>query len=210
MKKKILTEKGTLFESVGIPEELKEAYELALKAHQHWLDGRVLDAIEFYQEALRLFQEKGAHKEVANILEALGDMYHQRGRMKEALRAYKACLDICEDFEDELSTAVIAEKIVHVYRRQKEYEKMLPYLYRILEIAEKFGDAHRAARAMVGIGDVNQARGDLQTAKEAYEIALKIYEGMGAIKLAKVVKEGLEQVEEKLKSLENTSKSPQP
>jgi TolA-binding protein len=87
---------------------------------------------------------------------------------------------------------------------------MLPYLYRILEIAEKFGDAHRAARAMVGIGDVNQAKGNLQTAKEAYEIALKIYEGMGAIELAKVVKEGLKQVEEKLKSLENTSESPQP
>ena len=77
---------------------------------------------------------------------------------------------------------------------------MLPYLYRILEIAEKYKDPHRAARAMVGIGDAKKAKGDFSAAKEAYEIALKIYEGMGALELAKIVKNGLSQLEEAMKN----------
>ncbi len=182
-------------EILGPPEELREGYELAAKATEAWKEGKLLDAISLFNEALKFFQEKKAFREIANVLESIGDIYHLQGKLKESLKAYKACLDICEEFEDEISTAVIAEKIVHVYRNLQEYEKMLPYLHRMLEIAEKFGDAHRAARAMAGIGDVYKFRKDFQTAREAYEIAHKIYEGMGARELAKVLKKALEELE---------------
>jgi predicted negative regulator of RcsB-dependent stress response len=71
---------------------------------------------------------------------------------------------------------------------------MLPYLYRNLEIAEKYRDAHRAARTMVGIGDVYRYKNDHKTAKEAYEIALKIYKGLGAKELAEIVEKALEEI----------------
>ena len=200
MAEKIILEKEKTFLKEEIPEDLKKGYELSLKAHQLFLDGRTLDAIALFEEALKLFQQQNAYKEMANVLEALGDIYILRGNFKKGLQAYKACLDICENFEDEISCAIIAEKIVHVYRQKREYEKMLPYLYRILEIAEKYKDPHRAARAMVGIGDAKKAKGDFSAAKEAYEIALKIYEGMGALELAKIVKNGLSQLEEAMKN----------
>jgi tetratricopeptide (TPR) repeat protein len=188
-------EKKLLSKNPEIPEELKPAYELCLEAHKYLTGGRTLDAIDLLEKALELFQKASAYKEMANVLDCLGDLYHMRGNIKQALRAYKACLDVCENFEDEISTAVIAEKIAHAYRYQREYEKMLPYLYRMLEIAEKFGDAHRAARALAGIGDVYRIKKDYQAAKEAYQIAYKIYKKMGAGELADIVKKALDELE---------------
>jgi len=203
-KTKVL-DKEWILSQLEIPEELKEGYKICMEGDEYWKQGRILDAIECFEKALVFFQEKKAYKELANVLEALGDMYFMRQKIEPALRAYKACLDICENFEDELSVAIIAEKIVHVYRELKEYEKMLPYLNRLLDIAEKFGDAHRAARAMAGMGDVYAWKKDFQTAREAYEIALKIYKGMGAGELAKVIEDAIKEIE-KMEEAENAGK----
>ncbi len=195
-------EKEIIFKALNVPPELKPAYELCLKAHKYEIEGRYLDAVSLYEQALVIFQKYQAYKELANVLETLGDIYHLKGKVTMALKAYKACLDVCETCEDEWSTAVIIEKIVYVYREQKEYEKMLPYLYRMLEIAEKYEDAHRAARAMTGIGDVYRYKKEYSTAKEAYEIALKIYKGMKAKELAEIVEKGIKELEKELSEIQ--------
>lgn len=176
-------------------ELLIEAFNLTQKAHSAWIKGNILDAITFYNQALEIFKELGRLTEMANILEKLGDIYQLRQKFDQALKAYKACLDICENFEDEVSTAIIAEKIVFAYKEQGQYEKMLPYLYRILEIAEKYKDPHRAGRALVGIGDVYANLGQLEKAKEAYGLALKIFKEMGAIEQRKLLEEHLKNLE---------------
>ncbi|MFN4131666.1 MAG: tetratricopeptide repeat protein [Caldimicrobium sp.] len=179
-------------EQVSKEEELiREAYELSNKAHSAWIKGNVLDALNFYEQALEIFKEHGKLVEMANILEKIGDIYQLRQKFGQALKAYKACLDICENFEDELSTAIIAEKIVFTYKEMEEYEKMLPYLYRILEIAEKYRDPHRAGRALTGIGDVYFRLGKIEEAKEAYTLALKIFKGIGALEQTRLLEEHL-------------------
>ncbi|MDW8136440.1 MAG: tetratricopeptide repeat protein [Thermodesulfobacterium sp.] len=180
--------------------ELERAYELSKKAHEFWIKGRTLDALAFYEEALETFKNYQRWEETANILEKIGDIYFFRKNYERALKAYKACLDICENFEDEISTSIIGEKIVFVYKELNTSEKALPYLYRILEIAEKYRDAHRAGRALVGIGDVYRALKNYQASKEAYELALKIYRGMGALELAKIVEEGLKKLQAEIES----------
>jgi len=197
---KTILEKEILFNLTGVPENLKSAYELCVKAYHYWKEGRILDTISLLEEALEPFQKNNAYKELANILDFLGDLYNMRGNLEKALKLYKACLDICENFEDEFSAVIVAEKIAQIYREKRDYEKMLPYLYRILEIAEKYRDAHRAARAMAGIGDVYRHKKDYQTAKEAYEIALKIYRGLGARELAETVEKALQNFEKEIEN----------
>ncbi len=204
MKEKFLKDKKDLFAlRPDLPDELKPAYEKCLKAYNLWKEGRIVDTISLLEEALSLFHnarehQDTAYREIANILDFLGDLYHSRGNVEKALKFYKACLDICEDYDDEISTAIIAEKVVYVYKEKKEYEKMLPYLYRLLEIGEKYKDAHRAARALVGIAEASRYKKDYQTAKEALEIAYKIYKGMGAGELSEIVKKGLEEIEKEM------------
>ncbi len=175
--------------------QLKKAYELSRKAYEHWIKGRILDALTFYEEALEIFRNYQEWKEVANILEKMGDIYFFKKNYDKALKAYKACLDICENFEDEISTSIICEKIVFVYKELNSPKKALPYLYRMLEIAENYRDAHRAGRALVGIGDAYKSLKNYQASKEAYELALKIYKNMGALELAKIVEKGLKQLQ---------------
>ncbi len=109
--------------------------------------------------------------------------------------AYKACLDICENFEDEISTCIVAEKIAYVLRDKGEYERCLPYFYRILEIAEKYKDPHRAGRALAGIGECCLKLNRFEQAKDALQLALKIFRGMGAIEQTKVLEASLERLE---------------
>lgn len=176
-------------------EKLKEAYSLAQRAHTAWIKGNTLDALRFYEAALEIFKETGNFKEMANILEKIGDIYQLRQKFDQSLKAYKACLDICENFEDEISSAIIAEKIVFAYKEKGEYERMLPYLHRILEIAEIYKDPHRAGRALVGLGDAYSHLGKIDAAKEAYNLALKIFRGMGAIEQTRLLEEYLSSLE---------------
>lgn len=188
-------------EQENIEEEAQKlAQECCQRAYEAWLKGNTLDALHYYEKALEIYRELGSFSDVANVLEKIGDIYHLRQKFDQALKAYKACLDICENFDDEISTSIVAEKIVHVYREKGELEKMIPYLHRILEIAEKYKDAHRAGRALTGLGDVYASKGDMKTAKEAYELALKIFKGMGAIEQTKLLEEVLKTIEEKLES----------
>lgn len=176
-------------------ELIMEAFSLSEKAHSAWIKGNILDALNFYEQALEIFKETGKLKEMVNILEKIGDIYQLRQKFDQALKAYKACLDICENFEDEISTAIIAEKIVFAHKEKGEYERMLPYLYRILEIAEKYKDPHRAGRALTGIGDVYLKLGKLDPAKEAYSLALKIFKGIGALEQTRLLEEHLNFIE---------------
>lgn len=192
-------------ENLKEEEALKKAFELTQKAQEAWIKGNVLDALTFYEAALEIFQELGRLAEIANVLEKIGDIYHLTQKFDKAIRAYKACLDICENFEDEISTCIIAEKIVFAYKEKGEYKKMIPYLYRILEIAEKYRDPHRAGRALTGLGDAYYHTGNLQASKEAYELALKIFKGMGAIEQTRLLEEALKKFEENLEKNELSS-----
>jgi len=178
-------------------EALKKAFELCEKGNTAWIKGNVLDALSFYEEALEVFQELGRLPEIANVLEKMGDIYQLKQKFDQALRAYKACLDICENFEDEVSTSIMAEKIAFAYKEKGEYEKMIPYLHRILEIAEKYRDPHRAGRALTGLGDAYLQLGKRDAAKEAYALALKIFKGMGALEQTRLLEEALQRLEEK-------------
>ncbi len=188
-------------------QEIAEARKWYEEAQIMWAQGRSLDAMARYEEALNVFLKHKLYKEAANAVEKIGDIQFWRGNFKKALKPYKMALDICEEFGDEIGAAVMAEKIIYTYKKMNEYEKALPYLYRILELAEKFGDAHRAARMLAGIGDVKSLTGEYQTAIEAYELAAKIYRGLGSLEQAKLTEEALEALRNKLDSGETSSES---
>lgn len=172
-------------------QEILEARKWYHEAQIMWAQGRSLDALSRYEEALKVFLKHKLYNEAANAVEKVGDIQFWRGNFAKALKPYKMALDICEEFGDEIGAAVMAEKIIYTYKKMDQYEKALPYLYRVLELAEKFGDAHRAARMLAGIGDVKLRLGEKETALEAYELAAKIYRGLGSLEQAKLVEEAL-------------------
>ncbi len=185
--------------------EVEEALKWYEEARLMWAQGRSLDALARYEEAYKVFVKHQRHKEAANAAEKMGDIYFHRGNFEKALKPYKIALDICEEYEDEIGAAILSEKIVYVYKETRQPEKALPYLYRALEIAEKYGDAHRAARMLAGIGDVYRGQGKLQAALEAYELAARIYRGLGSREQAELLEKALETIREEIGSGELTA-----
>ncbi len=179
--------------------EVREAIKWYQEAQLMWAQGRSLDALERYEEAYKVFVKHKMFREAANAAEKLGDIYFNRGNFKKALKPYKIALDICEEFEDEIGVAILSEKIVYVYKETREPEKALPYLYRALEVAEKYGDAHRAARMLTGIGDVYKHQGKTEAAIEAYELAAKIYRGLGSREQEELLRSAAEELKKGLK-----------
>ncbi|HIE33360.1 MAG TPA: tetratricopeptide repeat protein [Thermodesulfobacteriaceae bacterium] len=188
--------------------EVEEALKWYKEAQVMWAQGRSLDALDRYEEAYKVFVKHQRHKEAANAAEKIGDIYFNRGSFERALKPYKIALDICEEYEDELGVAILSEKIVYVYKEIKQPEKALPYLYRALEIAEKYRDAHRAARMLAGIGDVYRYQKNYQAAREAYELAAKIYRQMGSREQAELVEKALERIREEIGSGELAPDNP--
>ncbi len=198
-------EKVSSEEAVSEPEEVKEARKWYQEAEVMWAQGRSLDALTRYQEAFAVFQRHGLYRELANTAEKIGDIYFARSNFEKALKPYKLVLDICEEFGDEIGVALISEKIIFTYQKLDQPERTLPYFYRALEIAEQAGDAHRAARALVGIGDVRKHQGNLKVAIEAYALAAKIYRGLGSKEQAQLIEQAIASLRKELDAGEVSS-----
>jgi len=67
-----------------------------------------------------------------------------------------------------------------------------------LELVEQLGDSGKAAFYLTGIGDIFEERGELEKALNAYEIALKIYKGMGSRGRAEVLEKGIQQIKARM------------
>ena len=97
---------------------------------------------------------------------------------------------------------ILSDKIIDLYRQQKDYDKALPYYYRSLELVEELGDSGRAAFYLTGIGDIYQNQGKIEDALDAYRIALRIYRGMKSRERAEILEKGVARLEALLYSQE--------
>ncbi len=158
--------------------------------------GMTLDAMEKYGEALAIFEELGKEQQIANVCDRKGDVHVMRGDFKAAVPNYLRALAICEKHGDTISWILIAEKITDIYRKQGKHELCLPYFFKGLEIAEELKDATRAGIFLAGIGDIYQRQGKLQDAMDSYQLALKIFKGMGARERAALVERNIKKLEE--------------
>jgi tetratricopeptide (TPR) repeat protein len=177
--------------------ELSRAEALYREAKIMSVQGRSLDALEKFEEALEIYEVAGGKDvEVANICEQTGDLRTMRGNFKGAIPAYQRALAICEKKHDPVSTVLLAEKIIDLYRQLEELDKTLPYYFRALELVEKLQDAGRAGLYLTGIGDIYQKRGDLDKALDAYRTAHGIYQSTASKERAEILEKGIKVIEE--------------
>jgi len=177
--------------------ELSRAEALYREAKIMSVQGRSLDALEKFEEALEIYEAAGGKDvEVANICEQTGDLRTMRGNFKGAIPAYQRALAICEKKHDPVSTVLLAEKIIDLYRQLEDLDKILPYYFRALELVEKLQDAGRAGLYLTGIGDIYQKRNELDKALDAYRTAHRIYQSTASRERAEILEKGIKVIEE--------------
>ncbi|MDL1958670.1 MAG: tetratricopeptide repeat protein [Deltaproteobacteria bacterium] len=177
--------------------EISRAEALYREAKIMSVQGGSLDALEKFEEALEIYEAAGGKDvEVANICEQTGDLRTMRGNFKGAIPAYQRALAICEKKHDPVSTVLLAEKIIDLYRQLEDLDKTLPYYFRALELVEELQDAGRAGLYLTGIGDIYQKRNELDKALDAYRTAHRIYQSTASKERAEILEKGIKVIEE--------------
>ena len=161
------------------------------------VQGGSLDALEKFEEALEIYEAVGGKDvEIANICEQTGDLCTMRGNFKGAIPAYQRALAICEKKHDPVSTVLLAEKIIDLYRQLEDLDKTLPYYFRALELVEELRDAGRAGLYLTGIGDIYQKRNELDKALDAYRTAHRLYQSTASRERAEILEKGIKVIED--------------
>jgi tetratricopeptide (TPR) repeat protein len=177
--------------------EISRAAVLYREAKIMSVQGRSLDAIEKFEEALEIYETAdGKDVEVANICEQIGDLRTMRGNFKGAIPVYQRALAICEKKHDPVSTVLLVEKIIDLYRQLKNLDKALPYYFRALELVEELRDVGKVGLYLTGIGDIYQKRNELDKALDAYRTAHGIYQSTAYRERAEILEKGIKIIEE--------------
>lgn len=177
--------------------EISRAAVLYREAKIMSVQGRSLDAIEKFEDALEIYETAdGKDVEVANICEQIGDLRTMRGNFKGAIPVYQKALAICEKKHDPVSTVLLVEKIIDLYRQLKNLDKALPYYFRALELVEELRDVGKVGLYLTGIGDIYQKRNELDKALDAYRTAHGIYQETAYRERAEILEKGIKTIEE--------------
>ncbi len=177
--------------------EISRAAVLYREAKIMSVQGRSMDALEKFEEALEIFEAAdGKDVEVANICEQIGDLRTMRGNFKGAIPAYQRGLAICEKKNDPVSTVLLVEKIIDLYRQLGDLDKALPYYFRALELVEKLEDIGKVGLYLTGIGDIYQKRNELDKALDAFKTARNIYQGTAYRERTEILEKGISAIEE--------------
>lgn len=141
--------------------------------------GKFDEALETYEQVLKIRKELQDKAGIAQTLNNMGDVYSNQGEYSQALDVLQQALTIRRELNDRPGTAETLNLIGFVYQRQRDFPKALNLHQEALEIARAAGDRPNEGESLHNIAAVNASQGQLDQALQFYEQALTIREEVG-------------------------------
>jgi tetratricopeptide (TPR) repeat protein len=138
--------------------------------------GKWKEAKEIYKTALKLSEEIGDKKRIANSNGHLGEQLQLLGNYEKAMECFEKKLTLDEELGDKKGIAITFEYMGNVYYNQGNYAKVIECCEKRLTISEELGDKSGISRAVGNMGNVYFAQGNYVKGMECYEKTLKICE----------------------------------
>ena len=137
--------------------------------------GKKFEALDFWQQSLKVFESINDKTGVANILSNMGAIYFDQSEDDKALDFYLRSLKIAEQLGDKLRIATALNNVGGVYANKKAtYNKALPYFLNALSLAEETGDKEAIRTTTSNLGEVYASLGKDTLALRYYNKSLKI------------------------------------
>ncbi len=188
---KLLNQAATLFSTIDIDKTLQYAGEAGILANNlnygYGKAGSILltgtyyryksdypRAIEYFQEALKIYKENGAETEIAQCLTNIGLMYWKQGNYSQALENYEKALLINKRNNNRQGISNCLNNIGIIYRNQGHYPQALEYYQKSLIISEELGNEIEIANVLNNIGNIYWKQGTMPKALKYYQRALEI------------------------------------
>tara|TARA_R110002167_G_scaffold276660_1_gene482609 strand:+ start:2731 stop:4587 length:1857 start_codon:yes stop_codon:yes gene_type:complete len=154
-----------------------EAYNI--QGVSFWLKANYLEALNFYQQSLKIREEIGDKKGISASLYNIGNIYLRLGNYPQALDYHQRSLKIEEEIDNIEGVALSLGNIGLIYSEQNNYLKALDYYERSLKIQQENGDKQGIANSLGNIGLNYKKQGNYSKALDYYSKSLKIREEIG-------------------------------
>lgn len=153
-------------------------YALKNKGLGYQRQGKYLEALENWQESLKVFESINFQQGQANILQNLGTIYFDQADDEKALEYFLKALKVAEQIADTLRIAENLANIGAIYGKKKAtYDNAIEYDLKALAFNERLGNADAVGTISVNVGEIYFDKGDDTTALKFYQKSLKAYEG---------------------------------
>jgi tetratricopeptide (TPR) repeat protein len=144
-----------------------------------YLQGRLVEAADWYARSLAIREELSDRSGMAVIYQSLGRVAQERGRLDEAADWYARSLAIEEELGDRSGMAVGYHSLGTVAQDRGRLDEAADWYARSLAIEEELGDRSGMAASYHQLGMVAQDRGRLDEAADWYARSLAIFEELG-------------------------------
>lgn len=149
------------------------------------------NAIGFYNEALRDFQQLKDDKGVALANYNIGSAHAKLGRMSEALKFYEPALKFYEAEGNSFWEARVSNSMGGAYGVMGEHDKAIELYHRAVTLLRQLNNRYLEGILINNIGVTYDDLGDWQQARESYDQSLSIYKSLLKGEALTVCVEGL-------------------
>ncbi|MFI5220565.1 MAG: adenylate/guanylate cyclase domain-containing protein, partial [Bacteroidia bacterium] len=139
--------------------------------------GNYVNALNSWEQSLKVFDEINFKKGIANLQQNLGTIYFDQSDDEKALDHFLKALKVAEEINDTLRIAENLTNVGAIYGKKKAtYDKAIEYDLRALTYNEAVGNLDAVGTVTSNIGEIYFLKGDDTTALRYFERSLKAYE----------------------------------
>jgi tetratricopeptide (TPR) repeat protein len=135
--------------------------------------GYLDDALLYLSRSLSLARDLENRSMQASVLNNIAGIYGYKGELDKALGYIEESLRLKTDEKEKAPTY---NNMAGIYYKKGDYQKAVEYFQKAIEIAERYGDYHRASRWKLNLGNTYRKMKDYEKA-EKY-----ILEGLEGVK----------------------------
>lgn len=135
--------------------------------------------IDDYLVLVKQYEKSGDKKEVAKMMNTIGDVYLEQKSLDKAIEFYDKTLKIREQQGDKKGIADVSENIAVAFYDSGKYETAINYYEKSLQIREKLNDKKGVVAVMNDLASVNENTFRYEKAIDYYQKSLKVSETLG-------------------------------
>jgi class 3 adenylate cyclase len=144
----------------------------------YYLQGKYVDAVKTWQQALAVYRSMGDKTGVANMLSNQGAVYFAQGDDAKSLELHLQSLKMSEEIGDTLRILTSLTNIGGVYlNKVATYRKALEYFLRSYKLSLAINDQYSIGTSTANLGETYYKMGNDSTALVYLNKSVKAYEG---------------------------------
>ncbi len=139
-----------------------------------WLQKNLSTAIDTEFKALALFSEGGSEEGVAYCHTSLGNIYHDLGQDKTAIKYHTLSLDYKKKQGDKRGMSISYLNISTAYLGLKDYDKAMEYVHKALKLNKELNIKGEEVRNIWQTGIIYREKKDTTAALAAFDQAINL------------------------------------